>query len=133
MPKNTKKRANKDKARKQTGEVAKRPLPLADDQQLYGKTERSMGDRRFEIKCADGETRLGKLRGKIRKRKKSWLGIGQWVIVAVREYQTSKVDIIEILSEDEVRRLEVLGELSTNTTTIETNEDDLIDFDFDDI
>ena len=106
MPKGLKRQANKNKTRKQTGEVTKRPLPMADEGQLYGKVERGLGDRRFEIVCSDGETRIGRLRGKIRKRKKSWLKAGMWVICACRDFQVEKVDIIELLQEDEVRRLE---------------------------
>jgi len=134
MPKGLKRQANKNKTRKQTGEVTKRPLPMADEGQLYGKVERGLGDRRFEIVCSDGETRIGRLRGKIRKRKKSWLKAGMWVICACRDFQVEKVDIIELLQEDEVRRLECLGELSTSNQRAEAASDEEEQaFDFDDI
>lgn len=140
MPKGAKRKKNSQKDRKQTGEVSKRPLPIADESQIYGKCIRSLGDRRFEIECIDRKTRIGRLRGAIRKRKKSWLNVDQWVIVAVREFQDDKVDIIEILALDEVQRLEKLGELSTSLDEVhediidfEDEDDGKVDINFDDI
>ena len=129
MPKGAKRKKNSQKDRKQTGEVSKRPLPIADEGQIYGKCARALGDRRFEIECIDRKTRIGRLRGAIRKRKKSWLAAGQWVIVSVREFQDDKVDIIELLAIDEVQRLEKMGELSTSLDEV---TDDIIDFDRED-
>ena len=129
MPKNLKKKANKDKARKQKGERQKRDLPIAGDQQLYAYIEKPAGDRRFTCICSDGNTRLGKLRGAIRKRKKSWVNTGRWVIVALRDFQEDKVDIVEILDDDEVKRLEIYGELSTKVISTDNYKDDgLIEF-----
>ena len=140
MPKGSKKKKNSQKDRKQTGEVSKRPLPIADESQLYGKCIRSLGDRRFEIECIDRKTRIGRLLGAIKKKKKNWLNIDQWVIVAVREFQDDKVDIIEILALDEVQRLERLGELSTSLDEVhediidfEDEDDGKVDINFDDI
>lgn len=122
MPKNTKKIANKNKVKKNTPGATKREIPFADDGQLYGQIIKSLGDRRFEIKCVDGKTRLGKLRGKIRKRKKTWVIVNTWVIVALRDFQDDKVDIIEVFDEEEVRRLEIMGEISIGEKSEEINE-----------
>jgi translation initiation factor 1A len=133
MPKNLKKKANKDKARRQTGDTKKRELPFATDCQVYGKCLKPCGDRRFEVECVDGETRICRLRGSIRKRKKSWCGKNQWVIVALRDFQESKGDIIIILTDNEVKRLRELEELEYPADDInEKGDDDLgIDFVFD--
>ncbi len=129
MPKHAKKKANKDKARKQKGDIQKRDLPIADSEQLYARIEKACGDRRFLCVCSDGRERIGKLRGKIRKRKKSWLAAGSWVIVAVRDFQDSKVDIITILNPDEVKKLEIYGELSTSLNkAMGEEEDDCVEF-----
>jgi translation initiation factor 1A len=97
--KNKKKIANKNKIKKNTEKASKRKLEFTDDGQLYGKCTKVEGDRRFKILCSDGKTRTGKLRGKIRKRKKSWLSIGIWVIVALRDFQDEKCDIIHMFNE----------------------------------
>ncbi len=47
-----------------------------------------------------------------------------WVICACRDFQVEKVDIIELLQEDEVRRLECLGELSTSNQRAEAGSDE---------
>ena len=67
-------------------------------------------------------------------KQKSWLKAGMWVICACRDFQVEKVDIIELLQEDEVRRLENLGELSTSNQRAEAGSDaEEQPFDFDDI
>ncbi len=118
MPKNDKKKKNAQKARKGHQEV-QRDVPLADVCQGYAQVEEKLGNRRFKIGCQDGITRMGHLRGSIRKRKKTWVKVGAWVIYAERIGFTApkgkdleKVDIIQILSDDEVRRLEIMGEIT---------------------
>ena len=75
----------------------------------------------MRIDCQDGAERIGKIRGKIRKRKKSWINAGSYVIVSLREYQDEKCDIIEILKEDEVKRLKRMGEIVDQTVQQEDN------------
>jgi translation initiation factor 1A len=119
MPK--KKKGNKNTSQKQT-----RPLPIADLGQTYGLVSASLGDRRMRIECQDGTERIGRIRGKIRKRRSSWINAGRYVIVAFREYQDEKCDIIELLSEDEVKRLKKLNEIVDQTH--EEDEDNGIEF-----
>lgn len=118
MPK--KKKGHRVKTEKQT-----RPLPIAEFGQTYGLVTASLGDRRMKIDCQDGSERIGRIRGKIRKRKSSWISAGSHVIVALREYQDDKCDIIEILSEDEVKRLKRAGEIVEQT---EEDDDNGIEF-----
>jgi len=118
MPK--KKKGNKNTTQKQT-----RPLPIAEFGQTYGLVTASLGDRRMKIDCQDGSERIGRIRGSIRKRKSNWINAGNYVIVALREYQDDKCDIIEILSEDEVKRLKRAGEIVEQT---EEDEDNGIEF-----
>lgn len=115
-----KKKGNRNTSQKQT-----RPLPIAEFGQTYGLVTASLGDRRMRIDCQDGSERIGRIRGKIRKRKSSWISTGSYVIVALREYQDDKCDIIEILSEDEVKRLKRAGEIVEQT---EEDDDNGIEF-----
>ena len=118
MPK--KKKGNRNINQKQT-----RPLPIAEFGQTYGLVTASLGDRRMKIDCQDGSERIGRIRGSIRKRKSNWINPGNYVIVALREYQDDKCDIIEILSEDEVKRLKRTGEIVEQT---EEDNDNGIEF-----
>lgn len=97
------------------------------------------GQRPPEAYCFDGVTRLGHIRGKMRK--KVWVGAGDIILVSLREYQDGKVDIIHKYNADEARSLKAYGELPDNARINETavdmamendGEDD-IGFDFDDI
>lgn len=111
-----KKKGNRNITVKQT-----RPLPIAELGQTYGLVTASLGDRRMRIDCQDGSERIGRIRGSIRKRKSSWISTGSYVIVALREFQDDKCDIIEILSEDEVKRLKRAGEIVEEVEEVEEN------------
>ena len=133
MPK--KKKGNRIITQKQT-----RPLPIADLGQTYGLVTASLGDRRMKIECQDGTERIGRIRGKIRKRRSSWINAGRYVIVAFREYQDEKCDIIEMLSDDEVKRLKRMNEIvdisieeEDNGIEFETREEVMEEIKIDDI
>lgn len=133
MPK--KKKGNRNITQKQT-----RPLPIADLGQTYGLVTASLGDRRMKIECQDGTERIGRIRGKIRKRRSSWINAGRYVIVAFREYQDEKCDIIEMLSDDEVKRLKRMNEIvdisieeEDNGIEFETHEEVMEEINIDDI
>ena len=76
---------------------------------------KKLGDCRFEIKCFDGLTRIGKVRGKMRKR--VWIDTGDYVLVSTRNLEnefktnsntkteTNKADIFHKYSPEEVRTL----------------------------
>lgn len=68
-----------------------------------------LGDGRFVLSCFDGATRLGVIRGKLRRR--AWVRRGDVVLVARRGFQDAKADIIDKYSADEVRRLVKTDEL----------------------
>ena len=105
-----------------------RQLPIADLGQTYGVVINSLGDRRMIVKCQDGKNRIGRIRGSIRKRKSSWISVNSNIIVAFREFQDDKCDIIEILNDDEVRRLKKMDEIVDES--IEEKTTDLMEFEF---
>lgn len=93
-----------------------RQLLLPDgDQQVYAKVLKKLGDCRFEIKCFDGLNRIGKVRGKMRK--KIWIDVGDYILVSTRNLEnefvassevkteTNKADIFHKYSVEEVRIL----------------------------
>mmetsp|Transcript_33117 Transcript_33117/g.76369 ORF Transcript_33117/g.76369 Transcript_33117/m.76369 type:complete len:101 (-) Transcript_33117:293-595(-) len=68
-----------------------------------------LGNGRCECFCFDGVTRLGHIRGKMRK--KVWITAGDIVLVGKRDFQDEKVDIIHKYTADEARNLKQYGEL----------------------
>mmetsp|Transcript_1790 Transcript_1790/g.7812 ORF Transcript_1790/g.7812 Transcript_1790/m.7812 type:complete len:100 (+) Transcript_1790:334-633(+) len=77
-----------------------------------------LGNGRCECFCYDGATRLGHIRGKMRK--KVWVTAGDIVLVGTRDYQDDKVDIIHKYNGDEARKLKQYGELPENARINET-------------
>jgi translation initiation factor 1A len=97
-----------------------------------------LGNGRCECFCFDGVTRLGHIRGKMRK--KVWITAGDIVLVAKRDFQDEKVDIVHKYSADEARNLKQYGELPETARINETavdmamaggDDDDDIGIDFD--
>lgn len=89
--------------------------------QEYSQVVRMLGNGRCECFCFDGVTRLGHIRGKMRK--KVWITAGDIVLVALREFQDEKVDIIHKYTADEARNLKQYGELPENARINETAVD----------
>ena len=108
--------------------------------QEYAQVIKMLGNGRCECFCFDGVTRLGHIRGKMRK--KVWITAGDIVLVGKRDFQDEKVDIVHKYSADEARNLKQYGELPETARINETAvdmamagdaEDDDIGIDFDDI
>ena len=122
------------------GEETKRELEFKEEGQEYAQVVKMLGNGRCECFCFDGVTRLGHIRGKMRK--KVWVTAGDIVLVGKRDFQDEKVDIIHKYSADEARNLKQYGELPETARINETavdlamtaeGEDDDIGIDFDDI
>lgn len=108
--------------------------------QEYAQVVKMLGNGRCECFCFDGVTRLGHIRGKMRK--KVWITAGDIVLVGKRDFQDEKVDIVHKYSADEARNLKQYGELPETARINETavdmamagdDDDDDIGIDFDDI
>lgn len=80
-----------------------------------------LGNGRCECFCFDGVTRLGHIRGKMRK--KVWITAGDIILVAKRDFQDEKVDIVHKYTADEARNLKQYGELPENARINETAVD----------
>ena len=102
-----------------------RQLPLADLGQLYGISLAPLGDKRFNIQCQDGKTRICRVRGSMGKRKSNRVIAGSHVIISLRDFQDDKGDIIFKLSDDEVRKLKSMGEIIDTVKKSGENEDNV--------
>jgi translation initiation factor 1A len=122
------------------GEESKRELEFKEEGQEYAQVVKMLGNGRCECFCFDGVTRLGHIRGKMRK--KVWITAGDIVLVGKRDFQDEKVDILHKYTADEARNLKQYGELPETARINETAVDlamtgdagdDDIGIDFDDI
>ena len=81
----------KKKRKKKPRPIEERPLPIKEEGQEYAIVTKMLGNGRVSLKCMDGIDRLGKIRGKMRKR--VWIREGDTVLVSLREFQDDKCDI----------------------------------------
>ena len=112
------------------GEESKRELEFKEEGQEYAQVVRMLGNGRCECFCYDGVTRLGHIRGKMRK--KVWVTAGDIVLVGKRDFQDEKVDILHKYSADEARNLKQYGELPETARINETAVDQAMAGDGDD-
>jgi translation initiation factor 1A len=119
MPKNMGKGGNKRKKGKKILDF-ERELLFKTPMQEYGQILRLLGDSRLEIQCIDGIKRIGHIRGKIKK--KIWMTTGDVVLVALREFEKEKCDVLIKYTEDEVRKLKALKEVPDNIKVPEAEQ-----------
>ena len=117
----------------------KRELLYKEDGQEYATVSKMLGGSRIEAVCYDGVTRLCGIRGKMKKR--IWISVGDIILVALRDFQDEKADVIHKYFPDEARSLKAYGELPDNAKINDINsvdfgdddQDDDIEFNFDEI
>ncbi len=119
-------------ARKRKPELPGKPedATLKGDDTAYAKVLRMLGDGRVEVECSDGATRIGIIRGKMKKR--VWIHPGETVLVGLRDFEDAKCDVIKKYTPDELRYLEGKGELAQWAAAAD-NDEVQFDVDIDDI
>ena len=119
------------KAKKQVDEI-ERPLVFKEENQEYCQVTKLLGNSRTEGQCFDGKTRLCKIRGTLKK-KKIWVKNGDIVIVALRDFEDDKCDIIYVYQQKEVKKLMKLGEIpdSVKLNELEAGEENQEDIGID--
>ena len=117
MPKNVKggSKHKKMKNSSNSDEITHSDLILkSGKEQDYGKIEKILGNGRFHLLCNDKITRLGLIRGKMRKR--NWVNMGSIVLYSTRDYEKDKVDIIHVYSNNVLKMLENRMNLNFNVS-----------------
>jgi translation initiation factor 1A len=76
----------------ETGEIIRVRLPKKGNREMFGCAELMMGANHIRVRCFDGVTRLGRIKGKIKK--KVWIHEGDILIVIPWNFQDEKCDII---------------------------------------
>jgi len=73
-------------------EIIRVRLPNKRNREIFARAELMMGANHIRVKCFDGVTRLGRIKGKIKK--KIWIREGDILIVIPWSFQDDKCDII---------------------------------------
>ncbi|CAD8088017.1 unnamed protein product [Paramecium primaurelia] len=112
MPKN-KGRGGKNYRRGKNENLTKRQLETKDDGQDYAQVIKLLGSGRLICLClGDSKQRLGHIRGKMRR--KVWIQNGDIVLVALREFQDEKCDVVYKYFPEEIKQLKNLKEIPEN-------------------
>lgn len=118
---------------KNENESFKRELIFKEDGQEYASVTKMLGNGWLETIGCDGTKRLGHIRGAFRK--KVWIGVGDVILLSLRDYQDEKADIILKYTPDEARLLKSYGEIPENLKINETEnmgeEEEGADVEFD--
>lgn len=125
----------KHKRKKNTTFTINRQLEFKEDGQEYGIIEALLGSKRCTVKLVDGTKVLGIIRGNMKKGS-SRVNKDDIVLVSLREFQDSKVDIIHVYLLHEVKSLIAYEELDAKfvfNDTTDTLYENVIFEDIDDI
>ena len=78
--------------------------------QLLGIVTQMYGYDRIMVKCSDGADRLCRIRGKMKRR--VWIKVGDVVLVAPWDFQTSRADVIWRYTQNQAQVLHSKGILT---------------------
>ncbi|MCK5039166.1 MAG: translation initiation factor eIF-1A [Thermoplasmata archaeon] len=67
-------------------------MPKKMKREMFAIADQLLGASKIRIICADGESRMGRIRGKLRKR--MWIREGDLLIIRPWEFQDAKADIM---------------------------------------
>jgi translation initiation factor 1A len=90
-------------------EIIRARLPNERNREIFAYAELMMGANHIRVKCVDGVSRLGRIKGKIKK--KVWIREGDILIVIPWNFQDDKADIIYRYTRPQVEWLEKNGYL----------------------
>jgi translation initiation factor 1A len=117
------KRRKKQRATDSTG----REMQLKDEGQEYAQVTKILGGDHVQGQCFDGQTRLCRIRGAMRRGAANRIYEGDIILLGLRDYQDTKADVILRYTAEDARRLKAMGELPscTNVNGLESLEHQL--------
>ena len=131
---------NQKRRKKQRGnDGSGREMQLKDEGQEYAQATKILGGDHVQGLCFDGQSRLCRIRGAMRRGAANRIFEGDILLVGLRDYQDAKADVILKYTADEARRLKSIGELpafaNVNVsdgldTQLNSVDDAGVDFDF---
>jgi translation initiation factor 1A len=82
----------KKKGQEEEAVITRVRVPRKQDREVFGYVESLLGSNRIRVRCLDGETRMARIPGKMKKR--IWIREGDVVIVVPWDFQKDKADVI---------------------------------------
>ena len=115
----------------ETGGKIRVKMPNKKVNEMFGLADQILGGRRVSVLCADGETRMARIPGKMRRRQ--WVREGDLIIVWPWDFQDAKADVKHRYSKTQSMYLSRKGVLpeSVDVFGMNTRQDD--DDEFDDL
>ena len=104
MPKKTKGGNKHKKAKNSTDPNERLNMVYKEEGEEYAYIDKMLGGSRCTIRLPDQTTKLGIIRGKLRRRK-TWICVGDLVLVGIRSYQDDKCDILHKYTQGQVQIL----------------------------
>ena len=105
----------KTSAKKKVHSSQPKELMLRETGLEYAQAGKMLGNGRLEAICFDGKTRLAHIRGKLLK--KVWITTGDVILVALRDFQDDKTDVVFKYTPEQVKKLKNMGEIPSNVKT----------------
>lgn len=118
---------NKRKAKKPIVNTNK-TIIKKDDGQEYAKVTKMLGDCKLMAICHDTKERMCRIRGSMRKRR--WINVGDFILVSLRDFSDTMVDVIHLYEKEDIHFLQSTKEivLDNFNTEEETIQSELVDF-----
>tara|TARA_Y100000593_G_C4144566_1_gene253964 strand:+ start:143 stop:607 length:465 start_codon:yes stop_codon:yes gene_type:complete len=123
MPKN---KFGGNKSKKGKNIVEKKELVLDEEGELFAQVSKVLGNKRFEVRCSDGKTRVGILRGSMKRNQ--WVNRLDVVLIEAWDFQNEKCSILHKYSYDDYYELMGLKRIPENFVLEEDQDKDLDDF-----
>jgi len=95
---------------------------IKDEDQEYAFIEDALGDGRMKLICWDKKTRMGIIRGKLKRR--CWMNKGDIVLISFRDFQDEKCDIIQKYTDNQVKILVKAGKITSSFSKFGKTFDD---------
>ena len=80
------------KSNKGPEEHIRSPMPKEIKREMFAIADQLLGASKIRVMCADGQSRMGRIRGKLKKR--MWIREGDLLIIRPWEFQDEKADIV---------------------------------------
>ena len=96
--------------KKVLSEVAINELPIPKENEVLGIAEKLLGNDRIKVKCQDGNTRICRIRGTMKR--KIWIRLNDIVLISLWDFQTeTRGDIVWRYKDNQVDWLKKRGYL----------------------